>query len=190
MKISTYRDELNEFFCREEKIIPRRSLLSDARGEIMEMAHCYMDDGDQFFKNGDQVNALACYAYASGWIDTGWYTGLFDKKSPCRGLLTNTVSIPGNLLDQLKEKSLRYERLLVSAIRSCFPVAEPGIIWYEGGVRIIMVARTYLNGGKWLQQTGNYDDALASFSYGHGWLDASLRIGLIRITGNKELFAI
>jgi hypothetical protein len=35
-----------------------------------------------------------------------------------------------------------------------------------------------------------FEDALACFSYGHGWLDAAIRAGLIRITGNREIFAV
>jgi hypothetical protein len=190
MKINTYQQDLHAVFGNPEPVIREESLLANAGEELMGMALCYRDDGDRFLLKGDPVNALASYAYASGWIDTGCFIGLFNKTSPCRDLISGVADIPGHLSVQLKEKTLRYERLLFSAIGSCECAAEPGIGWYDGGQRVIIIAETYGRGGKWLARSGREADALACFSYGHGWLDASLRVGLIRITGNKELFAI
>jgi hypothetical protein len=37
---------------------------------------------------------------------------------------------------------------------------------------------------------GQPQDALACFSYGHGWLDAAVRSGIFSLVSDRDLFAV
>jgi uncharacterized protein len=189
MKINRYRNELEAFFRDAPGAMQKTTLLERAGAEIYQIAVCYRDDGDLFLRNGDDVNALASFAYASGWIDAGFFLGIFFRQSPCR-ILLEEENIHPDLQSHLQEKTIRYGRLLTSACSSCRPSAEPGIAWRDGGERVIAIAGTYLEGGTWFLRGDRLNSALCCFSYGHGWLDAALRVGLISITSGRELFAI
>ncbi|MCE8426533.1 MAG: DUF357 domain-containing protein [Candidatus Methanoperedens sp.] len=41
------------------------------------MANSYYDDGVYFIKEGDLVNALACFSYGYAWLDAGVKLGVF-----------------------------------------------------------------------------------------------------------------
>lgn len=49
--------------------------------ETLEMAESYMEDGDHFLEEGDEVNALASYSYGHGWLDAGARLGLYDVET-------------------------------------------------------------------------------------------------------------
>ncbi|HTY15821.1 MAG TPA: DUF357 domain-containing protein [Methanoregulaceae archaeon] len=189
MKIERYRNELGDFFCYFPEETQKPTLVNKARTEICQLIRCYLEDGDHFLREGDRVNALASFAYAAGWIDAGFFVGLFEQKSPCR-ILLEEEDLGQVLSGHLQEKTIRYGRLLKSACEACRPSAEPGISWYEGGLRVIAVAQAHLQGGRWFLGDDRFNNALCCFSYGHGWLDAALRVGLISITSGRELFAI
>jgi uncharacterized protein len=189
MKIDRYRTELEAFFRDKPEVMSGTTLLTRARAEMFQIALCYRDDGDLFLRKGDRVNALASFAYASGWIDTGFFLGIFSLGSPC-GILLGEEEVYPDLQDHLREKTIRYGRLLTTASSSCRPSAEPGIAWHDGGMRVMVIAGTYLRGGTWFLREDRFNNALSSFSYGHGWLDAAIRVGLISITSDRELFAI
>jgi uncharacterized protein len=189
MKVDRYRNEVEAFFRNNAEVISGTTLLTRARAEMFQIALCYRDDGDLFLRKGDQVNALASFAYASGWIDTGFFIGIFSRGSPC-GILLEEEEIHPDLMDHLREKTIRYGGLLATASSSCRPSAEPGIAWRDGGERVMVIAGTYLQGGAWFFREDKFNNALSCFSYGHGWLDAAIRVGLISITSDRELFAI
>ncbi|MEI7433033.1 MAG: DUF357 domain-containing protein [Methanomicrobiales archaeon] len=191
MEIRTFHKDLTWNLEHSDILAPQKSLLARAGSEILGMAQCYQKDGNSFSARDDPVNALASFAYAAGWLDTGRYIGIITSGQPlCRNLLSDGTSIPVNCNHQLVEKACRYQRLLNSATRSSKPGSETGICWYEGGERVIAVATTYLAGGGMFLRIERYEDALACFSYGHGWLDAALRAGVLRIVGNRDLFAV
>jgi hypothetical protein len=190
MEINIFHEELSGILEYRDIMATPESLLALAGKEILGMANCYLADGSCFITRDDPVNALASFAYATGWLDTGSYIGIINSTLLCKNLLSESASIPGRFRDQLIEKARRYNRLLDSAITYSVPGAEPGIHWYEGGERVITIATAYSTGGRMFFRMERYEDALACFSYGHGWLDAALRAGLIRITGNRDLFAI
>jgi uncharacterized protein len=190
METHTFREELSLILEHTSLLAPRQTLIGLAGGEILGMARCYLSDGSRFIDRNDPVNAVASFAYAAGWLDAGTYLGIFTSNPLCRNLLSKKRSIPGDYTDHLTEKTYRYQRLLNSALSSSEPGSEKGIRWYEGGENVIMVAAAYLAGGGMFIQTGQYEDALCCFSYGHGWLDTGIRVGLIRITGNRDVFAI
>jgi hypothetical protein len=191
MEINPFHENLIYILEHSDIQAPKKSLLAVAGREILGMARCYEKDGSSFLTGNDPVNALASFAYAAGWLDTGRYIGIITSNRPlCRNLLSNNTSIPGNFHHKLVEKACRYQRLLDSATTSSAPGSETGISWYDGGERVIAVATAYLTGGMMFVRMERYEDALACFSYGHAWLDAALRAGIIRIIGNRHLFAI
>lgn len=49
--------------------------------ETLEMAESYLEDGDHFLEEGDEVNALASYSYGHGWLDAGSRLGLYDVET-------------------------------------------------------------------------------------------------------------
>jgi len=190
MKLHTFHKELSGILDHPDILPPPETLLSLAGREILGMARCYLDDGSSFLEKDDPVNALACFAYAAGWLDAGSFIGIVTPGPLCRNLLSDSNSVPGNHQHQLIEKACRYQRLLDRAVTSSVPGSEHGVHWYEGGERVITIATAYSIGGRTLLTMERYEDALGCFSYGHGWLDTALRVGLTRITGDRDLFAI
>jgi len=190
MEINTIHKKLSGILKDPAIFAPPESLLGFTGREILGMAQCYLVDGSSFMGKDDPVNAVASFAYAAGWLDTGTYIGMFSPGHLCRYLLSEKGSVSNLFHDQLTEKACRYQRLLDSAVKSSEPGSEAGIRWYDGGERIITIAAAYSSGGRLFLQIERFEDALACFSYGHGWLDAAIRAGLIRITGNREIFAV
>jgi hypothetical protein len=190
MEINTFHKNLSGILEHLSIPAPPESLLGLAGGEILGMARCYLADGSCFKGNDDPVNTVASFAYAAGWLDTGAYLGIFASGQLCRDLLSDEGSVSDRFHNQLTEKACRYQRLLQHAIASSEPGSEAGIQWYEGGERVITVASAYSTGGGLFIRMERFEDALACFSYGHGWLDAAIRVGLIRITGNRDIFAV
>jgi hypothetical protein len=52
------------------------------------------------------------------------------------------------------------------------------------------MAQSYLQDGRHFRASGDPVNALASFSYGYGWLDAGVRMGLFTVPDDTELFTI
>jgi len=102
---------------------------------------------------------------------------------PC-GRLSRNVS------DKLHEKSSRYERLLTTASASVTCAPDPSTPAYLLATRTIQVAITSARQGRWYREVMREEDALAHFSYGHGWLDAGVRAGLFTIHANREIFTV
>ncbi|MDY6779543.1 MAG: DUF357 domain-containing protein [Halobacteria archaeon] len=86
----------------------------------------------------------------------------------------------------LSEKTRRYERLLSEALEA---VDRDTVD--ERGEEFVEMAQSYLNDGRHFLESGDEVNALASFSYGHGWLDAGVRAGFYDhdADGGEELFA-
>jgi uncharacterized protein len=86
----------------------------------------------------------------------------------------------------LEEKTDRYERLLAEALA----IAEPAPGGQEGAAECLEMARSYLADGRHFRETGDPVNALAAFSYGHGWLDAGARLGVLDVPEGSELFTV
>jgi hypothetical protein len=52
------------------------------------------------------------------------------------------------------------------------------------------MAASYLDDGRHFREEGDLVNALASFSYGHAWLDAGARAGLFDVPTDGELFTV
>ena len=80
---------------------------------------------------------------------------------------------------QLREKTDQYEEMLASALNATVIMAD---LDEEASIRAAEcdeMARAYLADGRHFRETDDWPNALAAFSYGHGWLDAGIRIGLL-----------
>jgi uncharacterized protein len=166
--------------------------LGRAGASILLMARSYESDGRGFLANGDPVNALASFWYASGWLHFGAAYGLLSCRNntlPCvfKGPFEQ---IPAGNREKLAEKTGRYARLLDTARASvvCAPDAStPG---HSFAGKVLCIAGVYSGYGSLCRESGIPEKALACFSYGHGWLDAGVTAGLFSITANRDIFTV
>ncbi|MDD1718462.1 MAG: DUF357 domain-containing protein [Methanoregulaceae archaeon] len=189
MKIALCGTDLVSTLGRLDRPVEVRSLHLMIAGEYLRMADAYLHDGQVFLKKGDPVNALASFAYAFGWVDCGEWVGLFESGTKPREWGVEQ-EIPASLGARLTEKTTRYARLLRRALASVSPAAEPGTVPRDGGERVILSASVSADIGDFLLLSGYVEEALFCYSYGHAWLDASVRAGLLSVGGERELFTI
>ncbi|GGL23669.1 hypothetical protein GCM10009037_04060 [Halarchaeum grantii] len=90
----------------------------------------------------------------------------------------------------LAEKTDRYEGLLAEALEKADPVAPEGTPLAEAAAEYEEMARSYLEDGRHFRANGDPVNALASFSYGHAWMDAGARIGLFDVPEEGHLFTV
>lgn len=88
----------------------------------------------------------------------------------------------------LTEKTDRYEQMLADALDEADRTAPEGTPLGQAAVDCREMADSYLKDGRHFRENGDLVNALASFSYGYGWLDAGVRIGLFSIPEDTELF--
>jgi len=88
----------------------------------------------------------------------------------------------------LIEKTDRYEQMLADALDVAeeTPPAETPLA--EAATDCRVMAASYLEDGRHFREHDDPVNALASFSYGYGWLDAGVRMGLFSIPEDTELF--
>jgi hypothetical protein len=90
----------------------------------------------------------------------------------------------------LEEKTDRYETLLSSALEAAEIAPQEGTPLYEAAVEFREMATSYLEDGRHFRTQGDPVNALASFSYGHGWMDAGARIGVFDVPTDGHLFTV
>jgi len=88
----------------------------------------------------------------------------------------------------LTEKTDRYERMLADALEEAERTAPEGTPLGEAAADCREMAESYLRDGRHFREEDDLVNALASFSYGYGWLDAGVRMGLFSIPDETELF--
>jgi hypothetical protein len=54
----------------------------------------------------------------------------------------------------------------------------------------LSMARAYYEDAKHFRDRGEFDKALASVNYAHGWLDAGARVGLFDVGEDDKLFTL
>jgi len=90
----------------------------------------------------------------------------------------------------LAEKTDRYEALLAEALDAA-SVAAPAETPLSGAAaEHLEMAESYLEDGRHFREQDDLVNALASFSYGHGWLDAGARAGLLDVPEEGHLFTV
>jgi hypothetical protein len=158
--------------------------------DLFGMVTAYLQDGNLFLASGDWVNALAGYYYAFGWHHFGIAHGFFYTLTPACPFSSMCESAPAGLRDRLEKKTRRYVRLLATARAGVVPAPEDGTMMGSAARSILLITTVYAEQARVYQTCGRTEDALACASYGHGWLDAAVRAGLMRIISNRELFAL
>jgi len=99
------------------------------------------------------------------------------------------VADPDSLMPaKLEEKTDRYEALLAEAIAEAGVAVPEGTPLRETAEEYREMAVSYLEDGRHFRESGDPVNALAAFSYGYGWLDAGVRMGLFAVPEGTELF--
>ena len=88
----------------------------------------------------------------------------------------------------LIEKTDRYEQMLADALAEAEQTAPDDTPLGESASDCREMAESYLQDGRHFRENDDLVNALASFSYGYGWLDAGVRMGLFSIPDETELF--
>ena len=171
--------------------VPEKTGLSGSAGSILGMAKAYESDGQSFFASDDHVNALASAWYGFGWLHFGITYGLLKSGVPAGcPFLSPCESLPPQFRDRLLEKSGRYAHLLDTARHAVRPAPEAGTAAGDFAERVLFIVSAYAESGNIRHTSGAHEEALARFSYAHGWLDAGVTAGLITITDHKDLFTV
>jgi len=88
----------------------------------------------------------------------------------------------------LIEKTDRYEQMLADALAEAEQTPPDETPLGEAAADCREMAESYLEDGRHFRENDDPVNALASFSYGYGWLDAGVRMGLFSIPDETELF--
>jgi hypothetical protein len=172
---------------------PERSPYGITGTSILRMARSYESDGKSFLVREDPVNALAAFLYALGWLHCGTASGLLmvqgERSLSCP--FTDTFDpVPASQFVKRDEKTSRYARLLDTALASVSPSPDPATPLHLFARDILFISTIYLHRGRHLAAERHNEDALACFSYGHGWLDTGVQAGLFTIHANREIFTV
>jgi uncharacterized protein len=170
---------------------PENTPLFRSAEAVLVMARAYESDGRSFHRSGDPVNALASAWYGSGWLHFGIMSGLLEVGLPAGcPFLSPCETLPSSFDGKLGEKTLRYQRLLDTARASVVCCGEDSTETRRFSEKVLVIAAVYAAQGSRYLMAGSSEDALACFSYGHGWLDAGVTAGLFTITDNHDLFTV
>ncbi len=90
----------------------------------------------------------------------------------------------------LEAKTDRYEDLLAAALSAAELAPPEGTPLYEAALDYEEMARSYLEDGRHFRAEDDPVNALASFAYGHGWMDAGARIGVFAVPTDGDLFTV
>jgi hypothetical protein len=90
----------------------------------------------------------------------------------------------------IEEKTDRYERLLAEAVDAAAVAPPADTPMGEAAAECLEMAESYLADGRHFREDDDLVNALASFSYGHAWLDAGARVGLFDVPTDGHLFTV
>jgi hypothetical protein len=90
----------------------------------------------------------------------------------------------------LDEKTDRYERMLADALAEAESRPPADTPLGEAAAECREMAESYLDDGRHFRANDDPVNALAAFSYGYGWLDAGVRMGLFAVTEETDLFTV
>ncbi|MCK9630489.1 MAG: DUF357 domain-containing protein [Methanoregula sp.] len=159
---------------------------------VLRMASAYESDGRTFMTGEDPVNAMAAFLYGLGWLHCGIASGLLVRQE-ARNICPFTGTFERVPVDQsakLDEKTGRYAHLLTTAIDSVSTAPYRGTPAHAFAVQVTFIAGVYLARGNRVASDGSLEEALACFSYGHGWIDAGVQAGLFSIHAHHEIFTV
>lgn len=81
--------------------------------------------------------------------------------------------------EYLWRKTMSYEEQLAAGIGA---VVTEDIDGETGGAACLEMAEAYLQDGRHFIDRNDLPNALAAFAYGHGWLDAGVRLDLLGVS--------
>ncbi|MFB6109021.1 MAG: DUF357 domain-containing protein [Haloplanus sp.] len=90
----------------------------------------------------------------------------------------------------LAEKTDRYERMLADALDAAESRPPDGTPLGDAAADCREMAAAYLDDGRHFRDDDDPVNALAAFSYGYGWLDAGVRMGLFAVPDDADLFTL
>jgi len=90
----------------------------------------------------------------------------------------------------LHEKTDRYEGMLAAALAAAAVAVPESTPLGDAALEIREMALSYLEDGRHFRESDDPVNALAAFSYGYGWLDAGVRLGLFAVPDDTDLFTI
>lgn len=93
-------------------------------------------------------------------------------------------------MTDIVEKTERYETLLAEALDAATVAALDGSPLADAAHDCMEMARSYLVDGQHFREEEDLVNALAAFSYGHAWLDAGARIGILEVPQEGHLFTV
>ncbi len=192
MKIAECRDNLAAALaCTHCSAQPYTPLERKAFA-VIEMAQAYQKDGATFYNKGDLVNALAAFWYGAGWLHFGISSGLLirDSQNQVCPFAGPFEKLPVSFSEKLQEKTHRYEQLLNAARSSVECAGEIKTISNDFAGKVLFITAQYAAQGSRYLDLGACEDALACFSYGHGWLDAGVTCGYFRILAHRDIFTV
>ncbi|MDD1672943.1 MAG: DUF357 domain-containing protein [Methanomicrobiales archaeon] len=189
MNILSYGQSIEGLIPTIRCTAPEMTILSLAGGTVFRMVEAYGRDGMRFLEQGDRINAVASFGYASGWFRAGVFLGLVIGNLPEGNDILEDAIDPRET-QRLQEKIDRYYRLLKEGITALEPAPDGVSTLRKGAEEILIRANSALKEGREHCSGNQILEALRKFGYGHGWLDTGVRTGLFRITGNRELFTI
>ncbi|MFC6873167.1 DUF357 domain-containing protein [Halobellus marinus] len=91
---------------------------------------------------------------------------------------------------ELTEKTNRYEGMLADALGAAEIAVPEATPLGETAAEIREMAQSYLEDGRHFREDDDPVNALAAFSYGYGWLDAGVRMGLFSVPEATDLFTV
>jgi hypothetical protein len=89
---------------------------------------------------------------------------------------------------ELIAKTDQYEQMLTDALEMAEIAVPPTTPLGRAARETREMARSYLEDGRHFRAADDPVNALAAFSYGYGWLDAGVRIGLFSVPTDSDLF--
>jgi hypothetical protein len=190
MMVSDCGHLLSQLTAAARIAVPEQTPLHATATDILGMVTAYRLDGTTFLSSGDWVNALASFWYGFGWLHLGSLCGYIAIPPGQCPFGTPVEKAPLPCHGKLQEKTTRYGRLLDAARPAVIPAPEPGTAMHDAAERVLLIAAVYAGQGKRYLAEGRAGDALACFSYGHGWIDAAVRAGWFRITAERDLFTV
>jgi len=93
-------------------------------------------------------------------------------------------------MTDLETKTDQYEELLAEAVAVAESSVPPETPLAEAAADCLEMARSYLDDGRHFREEDDLVNALAAFSYGHAWLDAGARIGILAVPQDGHLFTV
>jgi hypothetical protein len=88
----------------------------------------------------------------------------------------------------LYEKTDRYETMLAEALAAASVAVPESTPLGAAAAEVREMADSYLTDGRHFREESDPVNALVAFSYGYGWLDAGVRLGLFSVPDDTELF--